>query len=137
MSVFPHWLRLQAENPLRLQAGAAWYAAELAQRTGRIADAENEARLALDLTPDDVNLFTGGAVELLDTDSGVINLIDQDGRMHIRAVHNLPGVLVGREIEAGEGWETDGEAHDHGDVTLLDYQKAQERDVAEERLFDE
>ena len=58
------------ENPavrgsLRLLAGAAWYAAELAQRTGRIADAENEARLALDLTPDDVNLFTGGAIEIL------------------------------------------------------------------------
>jgi DNA-binding CsgD family transcriptional regulator len=50
---------------LRLQAGAAWYAAELAQRTGRIADAENESRLALDLTPDDVNLFTGGAIEIL------------------------------------------------------------------------
>jgi DNA-binding CsgD family transcriptional regulator len=50
---------------LRLQAGAAWYAAELAQRTGRVADAENEARLALDLTPDDVNLFTGGAIEIL------------------------------------------------------------------------
>jgi DNA-binding CsgD family transcriptional regulator len=50
---------------LRLLAGAAWYAAELAQRTGRIADAENEARLALDLTPDDVNLFTGGAMEIL------------------------------------------------------------------------
>jgi DNA-binding CsgD family transcriptional regulator len=50
---------------LRLLAGAAWYAAELAQRTGRIADAENEARLALDLTPYDVNLFTGGAVEIL------------------------------------------------------------------------
>ena len=50
---------------LRLLAGAAWYAAELAQRTGRIADAENEARLALDLTPDDVNLFTGGAIEIL------------------------------------------------------------------------
>jgi DNA-binding CsgD family transcriptional regulator len=50
---------------LRLRAGAAWYAAELAQRSGRIADAENEARLALDLTPDDVNLFTGGAMEIL------------------------------------------------------------------------
>ena len=50
---------------LRLRAGAAWYAAELAQRTGRAADAENEARLALDLTPDDVNLFTGGAIEIL------------------------------------------------------------------------
>jgi ATP/maltotriose-dependent transcriptional regulator MalT len=50
---------------LRLLAGAAWYAAELAQRSGRIADAENEARLALDLTPDDVNLFTGGAIEIL------------------------------------------------------------------------
>lgn len=50
---------------LRLRAGAAWYAAELAQRTGRIVDAENEARLALDLTPDDINLFTGGAIEIL------------------------------------------------------------------------
>jgi DNA-binding CsgD family transcriptional regulator len=50
---------------LRLLAGAAWYAAELAQRTGQIADAENEARLALDLTPEDVNLFTGGAIEIL------------------------------------------------------------------------
>jgi DNA-binding CsgD family transcriptional regulator len=50
---------------LRLQAGAAWYAAELAQRTGCVADAENDARLALDLTPDDVNLFTGGAIEIL------------------------------------------------------------------------
>jgi DNA-binding CsgD family transcriptional regulator len=50
---------------LRLLAGAAWYAAELSQRTGQIADAENEARLALDLTPNDVNLFTGGAIEIL------------------------------------------------------------------------
>jgi tetratricopeptide (TPR) repeat protein len=50
---------------LRLRAGAAWHAAELAQRTGRIADAENKGRLALDLTPDDVNLFTGGAIEIL------------------------------------------------------------------------
>jgi DNA-binding CsgD family transcriptional regulator len=50
---------------LRLRAGAAWYAAELAQRTGRVADAENEARLVLGLTPDDVNLFTGGAIEIL------------------------------------------------------------------------
>jgi DNA-binding CsgD family transcriptional regulator len=50
---------------LRLRAGAAWYAAELAQRTGRVADAENEGRLALDLTPDDVNLFTAGAIEIL------------------------------------------------------------------------
>ena len=41
---------------LRLLAGAAWYASELAQRTGRVADAENEARLALDLTPDDVKV---------------------------------------------------------------------------------
>jgi DNA-binding CsgD family transcriptional regulator len=50
---------------LRLRAGASWYAAELAQRTGRVADAENEARLVLDLTADDVNLFTGGAIEIL------------------------------------------------------------------------
>jgi tetratricopeptide (TPR) repeat protein len=41
------------------------------------------------------------------------------------------------EIEAAEGWETDGEAQDQGDVTLLDYQKAQEHVDDEDRVFDE
>jgi signal transduction histidine kinase len=44
-----------------------------------------------------------GAVELLDTDAGVISLIDQDGTMRIRAVHNLPEEIVGRVIAPGEG----------------------------------
>jgi DNA-binding CsgD family transcriptional regulator len=54
-----------ARGSLRLRAGAAWYGADLALRRGRIADAENEARLVLDLVDEDVNMFTGGAVEAL------------------------------------------------------------------------
>jgi DNA-binding CsgD family transcriptional regulator len=54
-----------ARGSLRLRAGAAWYASELALRTGRVAEAENHARLALDLVDEDVNMFTGGAVEVL------------------------------------------------------------------------
>jgi DNA-binding CsgD family transcriptional regulator len=60
---------MQAEassrGSLRLRAGAAWYGADLALRTGQVADAENQARLALDLMGDDVNIFTGGAIMLL------------------------------------------------------------------------
>jgi DNA-binding CsgD family transcriptional regulator len=84
---------------LRLQAGAAWYAAELAQRTGRIADAENEARLALDLTPDDVNLFTGGAIEIL-----VWALAERGAFAEAHALleeHNLVGNLGGQIWEIG------------------------------------
>jgi signal transduction histidine kinase len=40
-----------------------------------------------------------GAVELLETDGGVISLIDQDGTMRIRAVHNLPEAIVGRVVD--------------------------------------
>jgi len=54
-----------ARGSLRLHAGAAWYAADLALRTGQVADAENHARLALDLVGEDVNIFTGGAIMLL------------------------------------------------------------------------
>jgi signal transduction histidine kinase len=43
-----------------------------------------------------------GAVDLLDTDGGAISLIDQDGTMRIRAVHNLPETIVGRVIGPGE-----------------------------------
>ncbi|MBV9325799.1 MAG: GAF domain-containing sensor histidine kinase, partial [Chloroflexi bacterium] len=43
-----------------------------------------------------------GAVELLDTDGGVIALMDQDGTPRIRAVHNLPGAIVGQAIAPGE-----------------------------------
>jgi len=54
-----------ARGSLRLRSGAAWFAAELALRTGRVAEAENRARLALDLVDEDLNIFTGGAVEVL------------------------------------------------------------------------
>jgi DNA-binding CsgD family transcriptional regulator len=50
---------------LRLRVGVAWQAAELALRTGQIAEAENHACLALDLVDDDVNMFTGGAIKVL------------------------------------------------------------------------
>jgi len=54
-----------ARGSLRLRAATCWYAAELARRTGRVADAENEARMVFDLVDDDVNMLTGGAVEVL------------------------------------------------------------------------
>ena len=50
---------------LRLLAAAAWYAAELALRSGRVAAAENDARLALGMVEGDVNVFTAGAVGVL------------------------------------------------------------------------
>jgi DNA-binding CsgD family transcriptional regulator len=54
-----------ARGSLRLRAGAAWYAAELELRSGRIVAAERRAREALELVPGDRNAFTGGAVEVL------------------------------------------------------------------------
>ena len=54
-----------ARGSLRLRAGAAWYASNLALRSGQVAEAENHARLALDLVDDDANTFTGGAIMLL------------------------------------------------------------------------
>jgi DNA-binding CsgD family transcriptional regulator len=54
-----------ARGSLRLRAGASWYAANLALRSGQVAEAENHARLTLDLVDDGVNTFTGGAILLL------------------------------------------------------------------------
>ena len=50
---------------LRLRAAAAWYAADLALRRGRVAEAEDEARAALYLVDDDVSVLTGGAASVL------------------------------------------------------------------------
>ena len=50
---------------LRLRVATAWHACELALRTGEVAEAENHARLALDLVDEDVNIFTGGAITVL------------------------------------------------------------------------
>lgn len=54
-----------SRGSLRLQAGAAWYASELELRTGLVAEAENDARLALELVRGDLNTFTDGAVQVL------------------------------------------------------------------------
>ncbi len=43
---------------LRLRAAASWYAADLALRRGRVADAENHARTVYDLVDDDVSVLT-------------------------------------------------------------------------------
>ena len=50
---------------LRLHAAAAWYAADLALRRGRVDEAEDEARLALLLVDDEVSVPTGGAAGVL------------------------------------------------------------------------
>jgi DNA-binding CsgD family transcriptional regulator len=50
---------------LRLQAAAAWYAADLALRRGQLAEAEDEARSALCLVDGDVSVLTGGAASVL------------------------------------------------------------------------
>ena len=45
----------------------------------------------------------GGAVQLLEADSGVISLIDSDGTARVRAVHNLDPAFAGHVIAPGEG----------------------------------
>jgi DNA-binding NarL/FixJ family response regulator len=50
---------------LRLHAAAAWYAADLALRRGSVAEAEDEASLALSLVDDEVSVPTGGAAAVL------------------------------------------------------------------------
>ncbi|MFL5845283.1 MAG: AAA family ATPase, partial [Solirubrobacteraceae bacterium] len=56
-----------ARGSAPLRAAAAWYASELALRTGRIDDAEREARNALEVCGDDPNLFSGSAAAVLAT----------------------------------------------------------------------
>jgi DNA-binding CsgD family transcriptional regulator len=54
-----------ARGSLRLRAGAESHASELALRTGLVAEAEKHARLALKLVDHDLDVFTGGAIEVL------------------------------------------------------------------------
>jgi DNA-binding CsgD family transcriptional regulator len=54
-----------ARGSLRLRRGAAWYASNLALRTGHVAEGENHARMALELVDDHLNTFSGGAIMLL------------------------------------------------------------------------
>jgi DNA-binding CsgD family transcriptional regulator len=50
---------------LRLRAAASWYAADLALRRGRVADAENHARAVYDLVDEDNSVLTAGAAGVL------------------------------------------------------------------------
>jgi DNA-binding CsgD family transcriptional regulator len=88
-----------ARGSLRLRAGASWYASNLALRSGRVAEAENHARLALDLVDDGVNTFTGGALMLL-----LYALIERGEFQEARdllAEHRLDGGLRSTRWEIG------------------------------------
>src|SRR5439155_19069398 len=54
-----------ARGSLPLRAAAAWYDAELALRTGRVAIAENAARAAFDVADGCAGLFSGPATGVL------------------------------------------------------------------------
>jgi DNA-binding CsgD family transcriptional regulator len=87
-----------ARGSLRLRAAASWYAADLAMRTGQVAEAENHARLVLDLI-DDLNIFTGGALMLL-----LLALAERGeyGEAHeLLREHRLDGVLGPTRWEIG------------------------------------
>jgi DNA-binding CsgD family transcriptional regulator/tetratricopeptide (TPR) repeat protein len=86
-------LQSEAANrgSLRLRVAAAFYGSELALRTARVAEAENLARLALDVLDEPLNVFTGGAVEVL-----VNALIERGAFQEARDVlheHGLDGAL--------------------------------------------
>jgi len=88
-----------ARGSLRLRAAAAWYAGELALRRGHIAEAENEARMVLDLVGGEVNLLTGAATEVL------VSALAERGEIdEARALlheHGLDGSLRGTRWEIG------------------------------------
>ncbi len=88
-----------ARGSLRLRAAASWYAADLAMRTGQVAEAENHARLVLDLIDEDLNIFTGGALMLL-----LCALAERGeyGEAHeLLREHRLDGVLGPTRWEIG------------------------------------
>ncbi len=88
-----------ARGSLRLRAGASWYASNLALRSGQVAEAENHARLALELVDDGVNTFTGGALMLL-----LYALIEREEFREAReliAEHGLDGELRSTRWEIG------------------------------------
>ena len=81
-----------ARGSLRLRAGASWYASNLALRSGQVAEAENHARMALELVDDGVNTFTGGALMLL-----LYALIERgefEEARELLAEHRLDGELA-------------------------------------------
>jgi DNA-binding CsgD family transcriptional regulator len=88
-----------ARGSLRLRAAAAWYAGELALRRGDIAEAENEARMVLDLVGGDVNLLTGAATEVLVCALAERGEIDE--ARELLQEHGLDGSLRGTRWEIG------------------------------------
>ena len=90
-----------ARGAVRRQAEAAALAADVALRRGRVADAEREARTALRLSDggEDLDLVTGGALEVL-----VIALVERGEIAAARTLleaHGLDGALGGRPWDAG------------------------------------
>ena len=90
-----------AAGAIRTARAAAQSARELRRRDAlRSVVASISSELDLDSL---LHRVIAGAVELLDTEGGIISLVDQDGVARMRAVHNVPRELVGRVIEPGEG----------------------------------
>ena len=85
---------------LRLHAAAAWYAADLALRRGRLAEAEDEARSALCLVDDDVSVLTGGAASVLVSRAGRARRLRRGPRPAARA---RPGRLDGGDAVGERG----------------------------------
>ena len=88
-----------ARGSMWLLAAAAWCAAELALRRGRVADAENEARFVLDLADGDINVFTRGALEMLLLALAERGAVDE-ARDLLRE-HRLEGAIGDGPWEAG------------------------------------
>ena len=115
---------------LRLRAAAAWYAADLALRCGRVAEAENDARLVFSLVDDDVSVLTGGAASVL-----VCALAERgafDEARDLLRERGLDGEL------AGAPWES---AVRHARARLWlaegDYERAHDEALASGALRDE
>lgn len=89
----------EALGSFRLRAAAAWFAADLALRAGRLREAEAQARLVLELLGPRADAFARGAVELLLHALAERGAID-DGHALLRE-HRLDGALGGGIGEAG------------------------------------
>ncbi|MDR9371990.1 LuxR C-terminal-related transcriptional regulator, partial [Conexibacter sp. JD483] len=89
----------EALGSSRLHAAAAWFAAELALRAGKLEAAERQARLVLELLGSRPDAFTRGAVELL------LHALTERGRLaegrELLTEHGLDGDLGDGIGEAG------------------------------------
>lgn len=95
--------RLRAEardrGSLLSRAAASWHAAELARRAGRVADAEAQARIVLELVADGMNVLTGGAADILVWAMAERGAFDE--ARELLRLHGLDGALGGMVWEIG------------------------------------